>query len=93
MKIQRDTIVRRNGEIIFAALGDEGVTLNVDTGRYHYLSDVGTRIWELLETPISAAALSAELVEEFEVDADTSDAAVAEFLGKLADRGLVHVVP
>jgi len=93
VKIQHDAIVCRNGEVIFAALGDEGVTLNVDTGKYHYFSDVGTRIWELLETPASAATLSAVLVEEFEVDADTCRAAVIAFVGKLADRGLVHVTP
>ena len=93
MKIQHDTVVRRNEDVIFAPVGEEGVTLNVDTGKYHYLSDVGTRIWALLETPISVAALGAELVEEFEVDADTSRTAVVEFLAKLADRGLVHVVP
>jgi hypothetical protein len=93
VKIQYDTVVRRNEEVIFAALGDEGVTLNAETGNYHYFSDVGTRIWALLDTPTSAVALSAELVEEFAVDPDICRAAVVEFLEKLADRGLVHVVP
>lgn len=91
MKIQQDTVVYRNEEVIFAALGEEGVTLNAETGNYHHFSDVGTRIWAMLETPSSAAALTARLVEEFEVDADTCRAAVIAFLEKLADRGLVHV--
>ena len=93
MKIQRDTVFRRNEDVVFAALGDEGLTLNIQTGMYHYLSDVGTRIWELLETPSSVAALSAGLVEEFEVDADTCHAAVVDFIEKLADRGMVDVTP
>ena len=91
MEILDDTVVRRDEEVVFAGWGDEGVMFNVETGSYHALSDVGTRIWELLEAPHSAAGLTQALVEEFDVDAEVCRAAVIDFLRALAERRLVHV--
>jgi hypothetical protein len=91
VEILEDTVVRRDEDVVFAGLGEESVMLNVATGSYHGLSDVGTRIWELLEAPHSAAGLTQELIEEFDVDAAVCRAAVIDFLRALADRRLVHV--
>jgi hypothetical protein len=51
-----------------ADLEDEIVVLSIDNGRYYNLNEVASRIWALVERPISVAALIDCLVGEFEVD-------------------------
>lgn len=90
MVITLDTVLRRDPDIIYAALGNDGVMLNIKAGRYHSVNDVGARIWELLEIPRTAADLRDRLLEEFEVEEGACQAAVLEFVGSLAERGVVH---
>jgi hypothetical protein len=63
--------------------------LNVRKGKYHSVNPVGARIWELLETPTSEAALVDRLTEEFEVTREVCGAEVHEFLAMLRDRALI----
>ena len=53
--------VRRQGEWLSAKVGDELVMMSAETGDYLGLSEVGARIWELLETPQDAGALCGKL--------------------------------
>ena len=86
-------VITRTADAVFQNLaGEDGaVLLHLGSGQYHTLNPVGARIWELLETPMSEAELTRQIVAEFEAD----DAAVAQdvkiFLGELLDRKLVHV--
>jgi hypothetical protein len=91
--ITLDTKLRRDPGTFYSPLGSDGVMLNVNTGFYHGLNDVGARIWELLETPETAAQLLARLLEEFEVEEQVCRAAMLDFLGKLLDRGVIHAEP
>jgi len=85
-----DTVLRRDPDIVYAPLGDDGVMLNIDAGSYHSLNQVGVRIWDLLETPRTARALRDQLLAEFEVGESDCEAATLDFLGKLLERGLIH---
>jgi hypothetical protein len=93
MASRLDTLLRRSAGIFYAEVRDEGVMLNVDTGRYHSLNDVGSRIWELLEAPQTPAQLRDRLLEEFDVDAQECETAVLDFVGKLLDRGVIQAEP
>jgi hypothetical protein len=88
-----DTMLRREADILYAPIGSDGVMFNINAGVYHSVNDVGARIWELLETPQTAAQLRDRLLEEFEVEEQVCQAAVLDFVGKLLDRGAVHAGP
>ena len=64
--------------------------MSIEKGRYFGVNAVGARIWELLETPQTVEQLCARLCAEFEVDAQTCEAAVVEFTRNLIDNGIVH---
>jgi len=87
--VELDTVLRRSTQVIYAPLDGEGVMLNVDLGRYHGVNQVGARIWDLLETPMTALQLRDRLIEEFEVEEQVCQRAVLDFVGKLLERGLV----
>ena len=44
-------LVRKQGDWLAAKVGDELVMMSAEKGNYIGLSEVGARIWELIETP------------------------------------------
>jgi hypothetical protein len=88
-----DMLLRRGAGIYYAEIGDEGVMLNANVGRYHSVNDVGARIWELLETPQTPAQIRDRLLEEFDVDDQECETAVLDFVAKLLDRGIIQAEP
>lgn len=87
---QHATIVRSPGQLS-ADIDGEAVVLSIDGGRYYDLNRVATRIWALVEQPISVAALIDTLLREFEVERKTCEADVVAFLRQLHADGLVQI--
>jgi hypothetical protein len=81
------TIIARKGDWLAAKIGDELVMMSVAKGNYIGLSDVGARIWELMETPLEMDALCARLEAEYAVTPATCRAEVEAFLAELVEHG------
>jgi hypothetical protein len=90
--IALETTLSRSGEdILYAPVNtEESVMLSISASRYYGLNSVGTRIWELLETPMTVAQICARLCGEFEVEAQHCQTAVLKFANELMRNGLVH---
>lgn len=82
--------IRRRGEWLSATLAGEMVMMNADSGKYIGLSEVGVRIWDMLETPQEMDGICAQLRREFAVDEATCRAEVESFIGQLAEHGAVE---
>jgi hypothetical protein len=82
-------MIRRQNDWLTAKVGDELVMMCAETGDYLGLTEVGARIWELLDTPQDAGALCNKLREEFDVSADVCRADVDAFLNELATHGAI----
>jgi hypothetical protein len=74
--------------VVFRELDGEAVILNLDTGTYFGLDEVGTRIWQRLDRGDPVDAVVAALVEEFEVAPETARADVDRLIAQLVDKGL-----
>ncbi len=79
--------------VVYTELDDATVVL-LDTvkGAYYELDAVGSRIWQLLEGGLSAMQLRDALTGEFDVDEPTCLDDLADFLGNLAELGLIVAV-
>ena len=84
-------MVHRQGDWIAARAGDEIVMMSLQLGRYLGMSEVGARIWDLIETPQTVGAIQAQLLAEYEVDEATCAAEVQAFLAELAENNAVRV--
>jgi DNA-directed RNA polymerase delta subunit len=83
-------IYRKNEATIAASLGESLVILNTENLKYFELTDVASRIWELLdESPMTIPDLCSRLLEEFEVSASNCEHSVTAFLEDATTRGLV----
>ena len=89
--MDRNTVVQRRREPIFTRLDDELLALDPKVGRCYALSGTGTRIWELIDSPIAIASVCDRVVAEFEVDQDTCLADVLELMGELDAAGLIEL--
>ena len=85
--------VRKQGDWLAAKIGDELVMMSTEKGNYIGLSEVGARIWELIETPQEVDAVCARLQEEYEVTPETCRAEVETFLNDLVKHGAASFDP
>lgn len=80
MKISDGYILRKISDAYFA------VSVRPDNaGRMVRLNETGALLWQALEKGADAAALSALLMSEYEVDGATAAADVQRFLASLGD--------
>jgi Coenzyme PQQ synthesis protein D (PqqD) len=86
-------IVKKQGDWLSAKVGDELVMMSAEKGNYIGLSEVGARIWELLDTPQDFDALCAQLQQEFEVAPDICRSEVQLFLNELVKHGAAALDP
>jgi hypothetical protein len=87
-----DTVIVRNREPVTVEVDGTAVMMSLLQGKYYGLDAIGTRIWELVESPISARRLCDVLMEEFAVDRETCERDVLEFVSALAAERLVEVL-
>jgi hypothetical protein len=62
----------------------------MDLGSIYVLNPVGSRIWELLQSPIAADRIAEIVAGEFAVSPDEAASDVVEFLDSLGSRGLIQ---
>ena len=86
-------MVRKPGDWHAAKVGDELVMMSAEKGNYIGLSEVGARIWELIETPQPVDAVCAQLQQEYDVTPEACRAEVETFLNELSGHGAVALDP
>jgi hypothetical protein len=86
-------IVRRHGDWLSAKVGDELVMMSAEKGNYVGLSEVGARIWDILEAPSDLEAVCARLQQEYDVALDVCRAEVEIFLNELVKHGAIALDP
>jgi hypothetical protein len=85
------SVVERTPGQLAGDIDDQVVLLSLESGTYFLLNAVASRIWSLIERPATAGALVDRLLDEFDVDRETCDRAVVDFLRALAANGLIRV--
>ncbi len=78
-------------DVLIQELQGESVLLNVKSGRYFGLDEVGTRMWRVLTASESLGAGCETLLAEYDVDRERLELDVLGLVGKLAEHGLLEV--
>lgn len=86
------TLLQRKLEIMTADMKGDMVMMDVETGKYYNLGDVGGRIWALLEQPITLATLADRLTQEYAVSKEQCLKDIMPFVQALLERGLVREI-
>jgi hypothetical protein len=72
-------------------LETESVFLNLETEHYYGLDETGTRMWQAVTAAPNIEAAYAQLLSEFDVEAELLRQNLSELLGRLIDIGLLRV--
>lgn len=89
LSLALDSMIVRNAALPATPVDGDLVILNLASGNYIGLDDIGRRIWELLETPHRIDDLCAVLREEYRGPADAIACDVLDFLAELAAEGMI----
>jgi hypothetical protein len=84
------TNIRRAKEIVFQQFDDELLAVDAQANLCFSLNESAGRIWALIETPTSLAAICTQLCAEYDVDEATCLREVSTVLQNLSHAGLVR---
>ncbi len=87
------TVVRRSAGEISVEVDGGFILMSPERDEFYDLNRTATRIWALLETPLTVAELSDRLIAAYDVEPDACRRQVIDLLNRLAERGMVDVVP
>lgn len=82
----------QNNEIIFSHMDNEIVMMNLEKGEYYGLSQVGSRIWELIETPQTMHDICTSLCNEYDVSHEKCTEDVQNFLNLMTEKNIITVI-
>jgi hypothetical protein len=80
------------GGVLFNDVGGEAVLLNLETGKYYGLDEVGTRMWSVLTDHGQVALAYEALADEFDVTKEQLRQDLLNLVDELVTHGLVEVV-
>ena len=83
------TVLRPGSSVTARQLGDEMILLDLDTGVYFGLNEVGADIWLGISRGDSLEEVVGAIVNKYEVDRDRSASDVLNLAATLLERGLV----
>jgi hypothetical protein len=90
--LTNSVVIQRVTSVVDAAIEGEIVALDVQKGTCYGLNRVGSRIWELLDSPVRIADLCTQLASEFEVEPSVCERQTVDLLEELRAEGLLVVV-
>lgn len=78
-------------DVLFRDLGGEAVLLNLESGKYYGLDEVGTRMWSLLLEHGQVKGAYTALLAEYDVDEERLREDLLHFVEELASHGLLRI--
>jgi hypothetical protein len=91
MMISLDDSFSVSDQVISRDLDREAVILNLDTGTYFGLDEVGTRMWDLIAEHGSLRRVLDNLVDEYEASPEVLQSDLLRLVGELFGKGLLRV--
>jgi hypothetical protein len=83
-------VVSASSHQVSSDLVGETVVLNLNSGVYYGLNEVGSRIWMLIQQPTTIDHIRDAILQEFDVDEATCVRDILTLLEELKTEGLVE---
>jgi hypothetical protein len=89
MEINLNSRVRIQEDVLFQELQGEAVLLNLKTGVYLGLNQVGTRIWQLLQEDGALQRVMEVMLQEYDVAQEKLQTDLLDLVGQMEKQGLL----
>jgi coenzyme PQQ synthesis protein D (PqqD) len=90
-RISEASVVMRTTNQVCCDMGGESIILNLKSGIYFSVDEVGARIWALIEQPMSIAAIRDAIVAEYDVEPGACERDLRAFIEGMDAAGLIEV--
>lgn len=90
-EILESSVVAVSTEQISSDLGGEAVILNLKSGVYYGLDEVGATVWNLIQEPHTVSEIKQTLLEEYEVEIEQCQRDLMALLTTLFAAGLIVI--
>lgn len=77
--------------LAFRIIEGEAVVLNLDSGLYYSLNEVGSKIWNLCDGTHNIKDITAAVCKEFEVEPGTAERDILEVMDDLVKEELLII--
>ena len=91
MRFQSTDHFKLSDGVLSQEVNGETVLLDLEGESYFGLNEVGSRIWQLLQSEHSVAGMLDTLSGEYDVSRDQLESDVSDLLGKLTEAELVSL--
>jgi hypothetical protein len=85
--------IRISGEVLFRDVGGEAVILDLRSGQYFGLNEIGNLIWSMVARRRPLEEIVEALLAEYDTSADRVRADLGELIDRLLALGLLNVTP
>lgn len=89
INIELDSIICKKEDIDDSDLDGEKVMMNLDKGQYFIINNVGSRIWEIINEPISVSDIIYILVDEYDITSNECEGSLKKFIKELWEAELI----
>ncbi len=89
--ILESSIVIASPDQISSDLGDEAVILNLKSGVYHGLNEVGARVWNFIQQAKTVKEILEMLLQEYDVDVEQCNKDLIALLSDLLAAELISI--
>jgi hypothetical protein len=89
--ISKNSIVVASPDQVSSDLSGESVILNLKSGTYFGLNEVGSSIWQFIQEPKTVSDVCESILAEYDVDAQTCETEVQALLVDLLAAQLVEI--
>jgi hypothetical protein len=87
--IDETRVFGQQDRVMMQRVEGDSVLLDIESGEYFSLNEVGGRVWELCDGNRSVAAIAEVICAEYDVPSETAVGDACELLESLAGAGLV----
>lgn len=91
MTLSSQSIVVASQAQVSSNLQEESVILDVQSGTYYGLNDVGASIWAIIQEPTTVASIQSAIISEYDVTPEACNQDVLDLLHQLMEIGLVRI--
>lgn len=89
--IDEDATVSVAENQVSSDLDGESVVLDLDQGIYYGMNELGSRVWQIIQNPVSVQEIIVTVQDEYEVDRERCKQDILSFLNQLDEQNLITI--
>lgn len=89
--ISLDSIVSQKKDVDVTELNGEKIMMDLDKGNYFMLNGTGSTIWDAINEPKSVSEIIEAIIKVYDIDRETCESRVLEYLEKLRHEEIVFI--